>query len=183
MIKGKLLCVRGLIGVVGLTCAYMAIQLINPSDSSAIAQSNVIITILIARLVLNELLSVAHLFSIVFTIVGVMFISRPSFLFGFASPTTWNATYNSTVTLNQTIDGRQNDTNPISWSQVNVKSFSSTRSPSETLYILGIFLAILDAFSLGGCQVAIRKLCMKKVHFVISTIYACYFGNFNFFFI
>jgi drug/metabolite transporter (DMT)-like permease len=161
----KLLFIRAVIGVIGLTCAYLAIQFVNPSDSSAIAQSNVIITILIARILLGELLSIAHLFSIVFTITGVMFISRPTFLFGQAKHL-FNLTNLNISPSNITIN--TNSTDLIS---------KANGKDSSSLYTIGIMIAIIDACSLGTSQVLIRKLCMKKVHYVISTIYTSYFGK------
>lgn len=157
----KLLCIRAFIGVVGLMCAYLAIQFVNPSDSSAIAQSNVIITILIARILLGELLSIAHLFSITFTITGVMFISRPTFLFDGSNHSTLNLTINKNLT---------------EFNMTNLNGLKSFRNENLNLYTIGIIIAIIDACSLGTSQVLIRKLCMKKVHYVISTIYTSYFG-------
>ena len=148
----KLLLVRGVVGVIGLVCAYFAIMFINPSDSTAISQTNVIITAIIARIFLKEKLTFAHLISILLTVAGVLLISQPSFLFNKSS----NAKNNNFTSTNSTHSNRQ--------------------TFSISLTSLGILIAIFDAFSLGSVQVLIKKLCIKKVHYSISTIYTSYIG-------
>ena len=93
-----------------------------------------------------------------------MFISRPTFLFGGSNHSTLNLTINKNFTeYNMTI-------------LTNLYDLKSFRNENLNLYTIGIIIAIIDACSLGTSQVLIRKLCMKKVHYVISTIYTSYFG-------
>lgn len=47
---------------------------------------------------------------------------------------------------------------------------------SSHLFYLGIFFALVYSFGSGSVQVMIKKLCIQKVHFTTSTIYASYFG-------
>ena len=77
----KLLLARGVIGSLSLLCFYFAIMLLNPSDSTTLVHSSIIITAVLSRLFLGEKLTFAHFLAIVLTANGVMFISKPDFLF------------------------------------------------------------------------------------------------------
>ena len=69
-----LLVSRALLGVVGLITAYFAIIFVNPSDSSSIINSSIVITALLSRVLLKEKLSIVHVVAIITTVVGVVFI-------------------------------------------------------------------------------------------------------------
>ena len=150
----KLLLIRGATGTAGLVCAYFALSLLNPSDTSAIAQSNVMITAVLARIFLKEKLTLAHILSVILTITGVLLISQPTFLFP------------KLIALNEANFSILNDTNLT----------MSSGLPLTKLNTLGLIIAITDAFLLGGSQILIKKLCIKKVHFSISSIYTSYIG-------
>ena len=77
-----LLTIRSLFGVFGLLSLYFSLILIAPSDCLSISNSSIIITAIIARLVLKEKLGIAHILAVVFTVSGILFISKPSFIFG-----------------------------------------------------------------------------------------------------
>ena len=77
----KLLLTRGVFGAFSLLSFYFSLMLMNPSDSVALLHSSIIITAVLSRLFLGEKLTLAHFFAIVLTANGVLFISKPSFLF------------------------------------------------------------------------------------------------------
>ena len=63
---------------------YFSIMFINPSDSHAIGHTSIVITAVLARVFLNEKITLAHFIALFLTIIGVLFISKPSFLFNVA---------------------------------------------------------------------------------------------------
>lgn len=150
-IDRRLLLIRGLIGTMGLMFAYAALSMLNPSDFSAIIQSNVIITAILARIYLKEKLTLAHFISVLLTIVGVLLISQPSFIF----PTTLGKLNQSNIT---------NSTNHL----INSNGMGMNK--------IGLIIAICDAFLWSGSQIVLKKLCNKKVHFSINNIYTSYIG-------
>lgn len=77
----KLLLTRGIFGAFSLLSFYFSLMLMNPSDSVALLHSSIIITAVLSRLFLGEKLTLAHFFAIVLTANGVLFISKPSFIF------------------------------------------------------------------------------------------------------
>ena len=126
--KGQrvLLLSRSIFQVLAVICLYNGMLILLPSDAAALGNTSIIFTAIIARIFLKEKLGIIHLIAIVFTITGVLFISKPSFLSFDAS--TDNQT--SSV-LNETI----NQT-----SEVLDQKFASI-SP-ETLNIMGILSLI-----------------------------------------
>lgn len=151
-IDRRLLLIRGMTGTMGLMLAYVALSLLNPSDFSAITQSNVIITAFLARIYLKEKLTLAHFLSVLLTIVGVLLISQPTFLF----PRTFIVNFNET----------------------NITNSTNFQVKSENLGLnkIGLIVAILDSFLWSGSQILLKKLCNKNVHYSINTIYTSYIG-------
>lgn len=156
----KLLCLRAFTGIFGLVSAVFAIKFINPSDFKAISHSKLILTAILARIVLKEKLTSIHLATFLLTIVGVLFISQPTFLFSkFKNEA--NYTTNFTATFNDTVKDAQN---------------FSIIADSNLAFLVGIFLSLLSAFGASSSAVILKRLCIKEVHFSLVTIYAAYFG-------
>lgn len=76
-----LLIARGIIGSVASVLCYKGIVLLPPSDTASLVHTCIIITAVISRLALNEKLDLSHLLSLGLTIIGIVLISKPSFLF------------------------------------------------------------------------------------------------------
>jgi drug/metabolite transporter (DMT)-like permease len=66
----KLLIIRGLFGMSGLILLHFSIKLIDPSDSASLLHTNVIIISILARLLLGEKFTIAHIISIFATVAG-----------------------------------------------------------------------------------------------------------------
>lgn len=77
-----LLVVRGLVGFGGLICFFYAIPRLPLADVTVIQFTNPVFTALFAALMLKERLHVAVVLSIVISLLGVLLIAQPSFLFG-----------------------------------------------------------------------------------------------------
>merc|ERR1711935_1138484 len=65
-----------------MVCVYQAYARFPMGDTSAISNSNVVWTSLIAYVVLKEKLHWLDLVAIPLTIVGILFFAQPSFIFG-----------------------------------------------------------------------------------------------------
>jgi drug/metabolite transporter (DMT)-like permease len=77
----KILFFRSVVGTIGLLCFFFAYKFLDPSDAASLFHSSVIMIALLARIVLKEKLSFFHIFALLFTIIGVFFISKPETIF------------------------------------------------------------------------------------------------------
>jgi drug/metabolite transporter (DMT)-like permease len=152
-----LLISRALLGVIGLIAAYYAILFIDPSDSSSIINSSVVITALLSRILLKEKLSIVHVLAIVTAIVGVVFISQPSLLF--LNNNQSNSTGLNLSFINQTDPGAV-------FSVINPKLFTT----------FGLLLASVTAFALSGVTIILKKLSTKKVHYSLNILFTSILG-------
>jgi drug/metabolite transporter (DMT)-like permease len=168
--QAKLLIARGFIGAFGLIFSHFAIYLLNPSDANAISQTNVIVTVLLSRLILNERLTLAHLFALVLTIIGVVFITQPSFVFKDKNNFLYGE-FNHSAYLN-------NSYSSMSWNRkiANDLSIDDLRKKHSLFYIMGLFIAFLDALSLSFIQIIVKNLCMNKVHYVHINLIVSFIG-------
>lgn len=147
-----LLTFRGLTNTFGLILLYLALRFIPPSDLSAIGHTSIIVTALLSRIFLKEKLGIPHLFALALTVLGVFFISKPSFLFDLKPQNKF----------------------------VNKTNYTSNQLESEYsadfLFKLGISLVIGSAFMFGSAHILIKKLCNSHVHWSVSTVYGAYYG-------
>ena len=154
----RLLTYRGLTGIGGLIFGFFAIKLINPSDLKVINHSNIIFTAILARIFLKEKLTIMHFLTFCLTVIGVLFIAQPKFLFDkHIQFSALNTTANETDTQ----------------IAINESSLVADKSLAATL---GVTFAILSSCAAGISRVVLKKLCNNKVHFSIATIYAAYYG-------
>jgi drug/metabolite transporter (DMT)-like permease len=226
----KLLSLRGFVGACGMIFLHFALTFIAPSDTVALTHSSVIITSILARIFLKEKFSIAHIFSVFFTICGILLISQPSFLFNRNSThkdihsnhiyqhkysislnddelkiihgwklncSLLNAKHlnnftaifdkNETTTLvnlifNKTRILYENSSDSTqSYLNVYLKKYSELKcltneSNSKLFLWLGLTFALCASLTTGIVHTAIKKLCMKKVHYSITIIYGSYFG-------
>ena len=79
------LILRGLFGFFGLCCFYAAIARLDLSDATVLHYLNPIFTAVFAAVFLREGLRRAHAAVLVISFLGVLFVARPSLLFGGSS--------------------------------------------------------------------------------------------------
>jgi drug/metabolite transporter (DMT)-like permease len=150
----KWLLVRGAIRVVGLLSLYFALSLIPPSDCNAILHSSVILTAILSRIIFKEKLSFTHVIAIAFTVTGIIFILKPTAIFG------------STITIkNETFNNNSIETNK------NNNSFIIQNSLP-----IGITCSILTAILFTLTNLIMKKLCKKKLHWCYQTAFGSYVG-------
>ena len=154
----KLLTLRGFFGFLGLMSLYFSVKLINPSDSTALSNTKLIILAVLARIFLKERFTTIHLFSLLLTISGIVLISQPSFLIKPFIKMTDNQTFNKSV-----VEFLSESNNNLGLS-VSMRSY------------IGISLALFSAFASSFVSILIKKLTNIKAHFSILIIYASYIG-------
>ncbi|RWS25258.1 solute carrier family 35 member G1-like protein [Leptotrombidium deliense] len=72
---------RCVLGFIGVICGFFAIRTIPLGDASAIIYSTPVLVTLFAKIILKEKCSIVNCVAIVIAVIGVVLISRPSFLF------------------------------------------------------------------------------------------------------
>ena len=171
-----LLLLRGVVGAVAVIISFFAIRYLDLSDVETLANSTVIITAIIARFVLREKLTVTHIIALVLTIAGVLFIIRPSFLFGIEHDIT-NIFVKSDVHVHQeknvTRHSNKSLRSLIDKEKAHIKDHSN-REFIES--VIGVVLILLSATCQSVAQVVIRKLCLVQVHFSVNSMYPALVG-------
>ena len=171
-----LLLFRGVIGCSAVIISFFSIRYLDVSDVETLTNSCVLITAVIARLVLHEKLTVCHVVALFLNVCGVIFIIRPNFLFGIeenvihALHLNINASHPSS---NNSFLHKNMSTRLINGKQLQIMDHSN-RETIET--IIGVVLVLVSATCMSCAQVAIRKLCLGKIHFSITSIYPAYVG-------
>lgn len=146
-----ILCLRGLTGSVALIFGYISLQYLDVSDTQTLINSCVIITALLGRIFLKEKITIVHVLSVFLTITGVLFILRPTFLFGIEE--NFEEIFHVNVT-HKTLE-------------------EVTKSYSQ---IIGVILVLANAFCLSISQVTTRSLSLSKIHHSVISMYANFFG-------
>lgn len=155
---------RAVVGSSSVILGFFAIYYIHPSDVSTLNNSSVIITAIVARFLLKEKLTMIHFLATILTVIGVVCICRPTFIFGDVL-THYAAHAEHLVT--HSLNSSQNDGVVI----------NSPRLANNELNIpLGVTLVILSAVLMGTTQVIIKKLCIIKVHYSIVSFYPAALG-------
>lgn len=162
----NLLLLRAVVGSLAVMIGFFSIKYLDVSDVETLTNSCVIITAIISRVVLKEKLTVCHIVTLFLTVSGVMFIVRPSFLFGIEQ------NLENFFHLNlSTVHSHLNSNQTIK--HVEIKDHLN-RSFYET--IIGVSMVLLSAVCMSVAQVSIRKLCLVKVHFAITSLYPALVG-------
>ncbi|MEM7050349.1 MAG: DMT family transporter [Acidobacteriota bacterium] len=79
------LLLRGLCGFLGLTCFYYAVTQLPLAETTVIQYLHPMLTALFAAWFLGEVVRSSLVFSLALSLVGVLAVARPSFLFGAAA--------------------------------------------------------------------------------------------------
>lgn len=154
--KGQrlMLSVRGIAGTLGLLSMYFAVKLVNPSDALALFNTSVIFVTISARIFLKEKLTLVHLLALILTMVGICFITQPSFLF------------DKSVDLLM-IQNRTNLTN---------STLLQIESKNSNIKYLGYGLALFGSLSYTVVTISLKELANKKAHLSVVLLYATYYA-------
>ena len=77
-----LLAVRGIIGFLSLTCFYFGIVHLPLAEATLIQYTNPVFASILAALLLHERIGARHAVGVAASLVGVVLVTRPAFLFG-----------------------------------------------------------------------------------------------------
>ncbi|MEW5852627.1 MAG: DMT family transporter [Myxococcota bacterium] len=80
---------RGLVGFGGLSCFYYGITALPLADATVLQYTNPVLTAALAALVLRERMTAHDVVGMVVSLVGVVMVVRPQFLFGTSSLDGW----------------------------------------------------------------------------------------------
>ena len=81
-INRRVLLIRGIVGFIALNCFYFAILRLPLADATVLQFLNPAFTSVIAAIFIAEALGIRHMGLVVFSLLGVMLVAQPTFLFG-----------------------------------------------------------------------------------------------------
>ncbi|TPX31241.1 hypothetical protein SmJEL517_g05388 [Synchytrium microbalum] len=162
----RLLVLRGLTGFLGITVAWLAVQKLSLSDSTVLGFLAPMFTAIAASLILKEPFEIPDAIAGVVSLIGVVFVARPTFIFGsLASVTiTTDPYYNLTEILNLSTPTRMllaistlNDSLPT--------NMATITTPNEEDRIIGVILSLIGCLFATSAYISIRFMTTKaKVH-------------------
>ncbi len=167
----KLLLIRGFLGSIALMSFYFAILFLTPSDAVTLVHSSIIITAILSRIFLGEKLTLAHFLAVFLTFNGVLFISKPDFIFKRESLEN-SSSYNMTTNPDES---SLESLKPMLGNYLKLFSRSACIFDSSFLK-KGIFFALVCATSTSNVYLILKKLTNAKVHWATSIIYVCWAG-------
>lgn len=148
------LSIRSIFNVLSVMLFYFSIQLIDPSDVTALFDCSVIFITLFARIFLKELLTIVHILVLIITVIGVFLISQPEFLFS-------NMVTNKTSLILNSTDSRHSF----------IKNFSN-----HHIKLFGVGLALLASFAYTIVILITKKLANINCDISVICAYFSYFG-------
>ena len=74
--------IRGIVGGLGFILYYYTISVLPLGDAVTLLSLSPVITVLAAAFVLNETIRISHVLACLASLIGSIFLARPSFLFG-----------------------------------------------------------------------------------------------------
>ena len=151
----KTLLIRGIFGTLCYLSFNFSIKFINPSETFALYELNLILIPLIARFYLKEKFSIINSLSLVMSIIGVFLIAQPSFIFKQKTQLDY---------INNCSFLKSNVSNLMLNEDINFYRSLGIAS--------GLFSAMFWAF----VMVFLKKLAIKKVHYSVTIIYPAYIG-------
>lgn len=154
--KRMILLLRGISGNGAIIFGLISLRYLAPSDVETLINSSVLITALLGHFILKEKFTISHMVSFLLTIIGILFIIRPAFLFGIEN-----------FFLSH-LD-RTNST------EININHNNQPRHDFIDS-VVGVSFIILSAFCQSLMHITTRKLCIDKLHFSVISMYPVYVG-------
>ena len=174
----RLLIFRGFTGSISIILSFFAIRYLDVSDVETITNSNVLITAIFSRIFLSEKLTISHIVALVLNITGVVFVLRPSFLFGIEQNMEHMFHVNLTKSFSNTTSNLVAHNGTVNFLSKHKSTEIIDHSNREIFEsILGVCLVLLSATSMSISHVAVRKLSLEKIHFSVSSVYPAYIGE------
>lgn len=141
-----------LCNVVIIVCSFIAINLVHISDVITISNASIVITAILCRIFLKEKLTAIHIIAFLMTTTGIIFISRPTFLF---------STYHNQPLINNSAINESS----------NFEDVSIIVAKKEYRQYIGIGVVLLMAVSLSVGAIIFKKLANSKIHYAIINLF------------
>lgn len=162
---------RSIFGFIAFTLSYYALDYVSLSDSSAIAFSAPVYVSIFACFILNEKCGLFQILTVIFTLIGVVLISRPDFIFGTdisdSHLISFNESYsNGSLFLN------------VSSSEVVPDPIRTRENFSSRDRVIGVILSFITSLTMAYTFIVMRKLQKTPVAVVITifSIFCIVFG-------
>lgn len=161
---GKMAAVRAISGSSGVVFGYLSLKFITVADSQTLVNSSVLMCAIMGRLFLKDKITISHMVALLLTILGVVFILRPTFLFGLEA--NLEAVFQHNITEhNLNVTGGLN-------AAADGSSFFSESMGN----IIGVTFVLMDAFLLSISHVTTRSLANSQVHYSLIAFWPCFWG-------
>lgn len=156
----KWLILRGCTGFFGVFGSYFSLMYLSISDSVLISFLSPSLTIILAWIVLRERVHRYEVFGCIFSLLGVVLIVRPPFLFG-----------NSMINNNNS----NNNTNNINLSHsgdgsMDTASYNPVESSNPKERLIATLVALWGSFGMASVYIIIRYI-GKRAHAILSVSY------------
>ena len=148
---------RCITGTISLISGFTALTLLPLEDASTLIFTAPLVTFAVARIFLKEDINKLDLFCGIISMLGVLFVARPQFLFSSTRSIT-NITNTTDTTTNTTTN-----------------TTTSFTTDSETTRTLGVIVALTAAIASGTAYVFVRKLGDVKSEHVVGLFMATAF--------
>jgi drug/metabolite transporter (DMT)-like permease len=135
---------------------YTAISFTSPSNVTTLVHTSIILTAIFSRFMFDEKISISIFVSIILSCLGVVFISKPTFLFPID---------NDQYTKNK---NHSYITNLIDHSKLEINEQIST--------LVGTCLSLIAAMFTTVIFLVLKKLCNSKIHWSTSSIVSSFYG-------
>ena len=149
----------------------------------SISQTSLVITAILARVFLKERLSLGHFVAISLAVVGVILISKPSFIFPSSQETlnclvviSYDENATTTTTAATITSGMNSSTTGFSLPPCKKEAANDEDDSNSLLTVVGICLTFIGAISTSCVFLVLKKLSNSSVHWASSTIFVCWFG-------
>jgi drug/metabolite transporter (DMT)-like permease len=152
----KLLVIRAFFSIFSVVSTNFSLNFIHPSDSVALSHTNIILIAIMAKLFLKDKLNLSHIIALFFTILGIILISKPSFIFGY------------------TLDMEQNETKKNLCQSLTSSIYNAVNR--DIYEFIGIAFALVGAAGSATIHICIKKLAASKVHYSIISFYGTFLG-------
>ena len=152
---------RCLSGTVSLVSGFTAMTMLPLGDANALIFMAPIITFVLARIILKEKANTFDLACGLASMVGVIFVARPEFLFGTTTTTTTfidAANDELNITLSTLLSPSSSSSSSSSSGGGSNSSSNVLAASRELAHTLGVLVALLAACASGLAYVFVRKL-------------------------
>ncbi|KAI8589411.1 hypothetical protein BDZ88DRAFT_146527 [Geranomyces variabilis] len=170
-----LLAMRSVIGFMGLVCGWTALSMLTLADSTVLGFLSPVFTAILARVILKEPYQVLDAITGTLSMIGVLIIARPPFLFGsttLATDSTPDDLLASGVGSGFGAEGISSETPFTDPSATADATSSAATTDSSSNQLLGCLIALVGATFGALVYIVVRKLCGRALPLHIVSVFS-----------